>query len=112
MNRVTTKPLSTEGSSTTLGYDNVGNVTHTATYDSTYGLQSEATYTYDYQGRMLTETDPNGTITYGYNLAGWLTSLVDGANNTTSYGYDLDGRVTKTVNPIHQTDTTSYDYAD
>ncbi len=59
------------------------------------------TYTYDSEGDLLTEHDPNGTTqNWSYELCStpggnfWqLASYTDGLSNTTYYGLDADGNV-------------------
>ncbi|WP_018588518.1 RHS repeat-associated core domain-containing protein [Salinispora arenicola] len=46
--------------------------------------------------------------TYGYNLRGDLTSIVDPAGNTWSYTYDLRGRQTQAIDPDAGTSSTAY----
>jgi RHS repeat-associated protein len=121
-----------------------GGVTH-YTYDTNgdrltstdpSGGQTQATY--DYLGRMLTstavvrQTSASYTTTYGFNAAGFRSSMVspagvstgyafnaageptqltDGAGNTTTMRYDALGRVVATVPPDKTSATVTYDQA-
>jgi YD repeat-containing protein len=84
----------------TLGYDAAGNRTSmtdgsgsvTYHYDQLSRLSSEArTFT-----APPNEVAPTGsyTLSYGYNLAGGLTSITDPAGKVISYTYDKTGRTT------------------
>ena len=83
----------TPTSNVTFGYDAVGNRT---LMNDGLGRQS---YFYDSLSRMTSETRtfnalPNSfTLTYGYNLAGQLTSLTDPFNGQVTYQRDSSGRV-------------------
>src|SRR5579884_661390 len=57
-------------------------------------------------------TDPrSGVTTYGYDLAGNLTSLTDSVGNQTTYGYDAANRQTQMTDPRHHAATYAYDAA-
>jgi len=75
-----------------FGYDAVGNRT-----SMTDGLGS-ATYSYNELSRMTSETRTyNGvgsyTLSYNYNLAGELKTVVDPWGATVTYGFDATGRL-------------------
>ena len=105
LNRITYIPL-TSSPGTTGGtnnfYDPDGNITKVV--DAT---GKTTNYTYDDQRRLVSD----GSTTYGYNLAGWVTSVIDAVGNTTAYAYNLDGLVTATTNPKGYASTYSYDHA-
>jgi YD repeat-containing protein len=50
--------------------------------------------TYDGLDRLLTETTPNGTVTYTYDAAGRRASMAVPGQATISYGYDNADRLT------------------
>jgi len=83
-------------------YNALGEPTSVATIDeqpqsgeSTTGVAT--TMTYDDQGRLLTETDPDqGTFTYTYDPDGHVLSVTqtsESTSRTLGYNYDLLGRV-------------------
>ncbi|MCE9623828.1 MAG: DUF6531 domain-containing protein [Actinomycetia bacterium] len=83
----------------TYGYDGIDRVTSDATTAGASTVWS-AGYHYDGAGRVDTKTiGPVGVAgaganSYGYNLAGQLTSWTDPAAVSTAYGYDLAGNRT------------------
>ncbi|MEW6160412.1 MAG: hypothetical protein AB1813_23505, partial [Verrucomicrobiota bacterium] len=59
-------------------------------------LNKVTTYAYDEAGRKTSETTPNNElISFTYNTAGDLLTLVDGKNQTTKWDFDSEGRVWK-----------------
>ena len=102
--------------STVMVYDCLGRVT-----SSTVGT-STTTYTYDYLGNVLTETDPanytttytytptqrkvavknalNATTTTVYDSLGRTLTVTDALNNVTTYTYDVLGRVLTATAPV------------
>ena len=70
------------------------------------------TFTYDGLSRLKTAANPeSGTISYGYDSNGNLTSKSDARSITTSYTYDTLNRVqTRTYNDYPQTPTVTYYY--
>ena len=61
--------------------------------------------------RGCTETDPTGggTTTYGYDIAGRMTSLTDPDSNITTWTYTHANEVATEVNPLGHPTTYSYD---
>jgi RHS repeat-associated protein len=57
-------------------------------------VNSRFDYTYDRDGRVLTETTLGGTTTYGYDAAGQLTSVSLPGGRVITYGYDAAGNRT------------------
>ncbi len=75
---------------TTYAYDTLNNLTTV-----TQGAQTR-TFAYSSLSRLLTAANPeSGTISYGYDPNGNLTSKVDARSITTSYSYDHLNRVTQ-----------------
>ena len=78
-------------------YDNVGNKTEMYTglnsnSDTDYAVDR---YTYDFNGKVLTHTDPMGLKeTYNYNANSEMTSFKSKNGNTTNYSYDNNGNLT------------------
>ena len=68
----TVYPDGSTGETTTYSYDYDGDLTAV-----TDGLSHTTSYAYDAMGDLITETDPTGggTTTYGYDLAGRMTSF-------------------------------------
>ncbi|MBK1702980.1 FG-GAP-like repeat-containing protein [Halochromatium glycolicum] len=118
-------------------YDSVGNkVAETVLVADGSGGYVEATtsWTYDRNGRQLTETDPRGhTTTYDYDEVGNRIAEIDPLGHRTEYGhnalgdliridypdggakligYDADGNRTTVTNPNGRTTTYVYDALD
>jgi RHS repeat-associated protein len=70
---------------------------------------SDATYTYDDAGRMVTIIDGTGTTTLTYDNAGRLTSETDGSGDILEYAYDDGGRLTTITYPGSREVTYAYD---
>jgi len=84
---------------TTSEYDWANRLTKTTLADNSF-----ITYTYDWRGNKLSESDQAGRTTrYGYDLAGQLisTTVAFGTSEaaTTLWEYDAAGRKTKDYNP-------------
>ena len=114
----------------TYVYDALNHVTKKTNRDGSF-----VTYTRDFRGNILTETDEAGhTTSYTYDLAGQLTkttyadgtftsqtyddvgrpsSKTDERANTTTYGYqagcDCPKRLTTVIDALNRTTTTTYD---
>ena len=75
------------------------------------GLVTLATYTYNTQHEPLTATNASGeTTTYTYNAAGQLTSKTDPLGQTTTYTYNSAGYLMSITNPDGQTEASfTYD---
>jgi RHS repeat-associated protein len=57
-------------------------------------------YTYDQDGRLLSETDPLAhTTSHSYDAAGNETSVIDANGNTTSYRYDNANQLVRETGP-------------
>ena len=75
------------------------------------GIESSVTaYTFDFYGRLASETDARGGVTrYGYDLAGQLTSLRDPGGNETRWAYDGLGRQKLETNQLGHSRFFDYD---
>jgi RHS repeat-associated protein len=90
---------------TTLAYDNNGNVTSSAA-----PLSRTTTNQYDALNRLKQITDPNAGITkLGYDANDNLASVIDPRNLTTTYTHDGFGEVTQLVSPDTGTSFSTYD---
>jgi RHS repeat-associated protein len=67
------------------------------------------TYTYDYRGKITTETRANKIIARTYDLMGNLTTLTDANGNTTTYTYNGNNELTSEKLPDNTTTTYTYD---
>ena len=76
----------------TRHYDRLGRVTDTKWYTGTYGsgtLYATESYTYRYDGRLATVTDPgNDTHTCTYDFLGRITQVSYPDSSSVSYSYD------------------------
>lgn len=69
------------------------------------------TITKDATGKVVSVTDPAGTITYSIRPDGQPSSIVAPGNTTTSFEYDVYGRQTKIIDPSAGTKVYTYDAA-
>src|SRR4029077_16291698 len=85
------------GNRTVFDYDALNRPLHITLPDPDGAglLQSPVTsFTYDADGRLLTETDPRGNIThYEYDARGRRTSIIDAAQGESDYTYDGNGNL-------------------
>lgn len=91
-------------SKTTFTYDAEGRkLTETfKPYSSSSGRTTS--WQYDTYGRQTSETDPLGlTTSYTYNANGWIATKTDFLGNTTTYTYDALDRLTGTASPDNTT---------
>jgi RHS repeat-associated protein len=90
---------------TTLTYDNNGNVLSSAA-----PLSRNTSDQYDALNRLEQITDPNAGITkFGYDANDNLASVIDPRNLTTSYTHNGFGEVTQLVSPDTGTSSSTYD---
>jgi len=99
----------TQGTSTTESYsfDPVGNRTaslgvasYTTNSSNELTGNSNASYTYDYNGNTLTKVVGSNTTTYAWDFENRLTSVtLPGSGGTISFAYDPFGRRIKKVTP-------------
>ena len=67
------------------------------------------TFAYDKNGRVISETDANGAVTYiAYDAYGNAIETTDGEGNTTKSRYDALDRLTETVDA--KGNVTGYEY--
>ncbi len=66
-------------------------------------------YTYDYRGKVKTETRAGKTISKSYDLMGNLVSLTDTNGNTTTYLYNQNNERTAEILPDNKQTTYTYD---
>lgn len=70
----------------------------------------DSTFTYDAQGRRLTQTDARGNTTaFEYDAQGNLTKRTDPLGQATAFTYNAFGQVLTTTDPTGATTTFSYD---
>lgn len=106
----TTQPgVSSDNVTTSYGYY-ANHLPQTISYSD--GTTPNVAYTYDADGHRLTMTDGTGETDYTSNLAGWVTTVTDGAHNAVDYGYDLTGDPTSITYPNGQSVARGYDAAD
>jgi RHS repeat-associated protein len=95
----------TSAVTTTLAYDNDGNVTSSAA-----PLSRNTADQYDALNRLIKITDPNSGITQlGYDANDNLSSVIDPRTFTTSYTHNGFGDVTQLVSPDTGTSLSTYD---
>jgi RHS repeat-associated protein len=91
------------GVTTTLTYDNAGNLLNQSRPLTSTGQTQTTALTYGdsiHPGDVTVVTDPNQHATHlGYDAYGNLTSVTDAAGDSTTFGYDLLGRRTSMVSP-------------
>ena len=126
-----------DGNSTNYTYNSAGDVLSATDPGNAAGATAETTYTYDPQGRMVTQVSPDGNVsganpasfttiyayypTGGGNGSGLLKSVTDPLGDETTYTYDSVGRKVSSVdpdgnvsggNPAAHTTTYTYDADD
>ncbi|OWK41286.1 polymorphic toxin-type HINT domain-containing protein [Fimbriiglobus ruber] len=107
-NRVTAL-IDANGDTTLTAYDAEGRTT-AVTAGAGTAAAAVTSYTYDADGRTLSETDPdNTTTTYSYDEDGRLTLQVDALGESTVTEYDGDGRPTALTDPDGRTTQSAYD---
>jgi len=87
LNRVTASSGS-GATSRTKTYDNLGRITALTGGEA-------VSYTYDALGRLKTEVQAMGTVSYDYDVAGRMTKLTYPGSFYVNYDYDVSGAVTK-----------------
>jgi YD repeat-containing protein len=105
---------------TLTGANNSGSTTFTWTYNSLHQLATAVdpvgllttSYVYNPDGELTSVNGYNngqGSMSYGYDALGRMTSQSDGMNDTTNYSYDGVGNLTKQTDPLGNATTYSYD---
>ncbi len=87
------------------GYDDAGRLISQTDPDGTI------TYSYDANGNVLTVTDAAGTITRVYDELNRVTSYTDARNNNIQYQYDEVGNLTRITYPDSKQVNYTYDAA-
>jgi RHS repeat-associated protein len=67
------------------------------------------TFTYDSLGRLTSQAAPGGTVGYGYNLRGQVTTLTYLNNKVVTRAYEADGAMTSSTDWLSKKTTFSYD---
>ncbi|MFH1202581.1 MAG: RHS repeat-associated core domain-containing protein [Candidatus Omnitrophota bacterium] len=97
-----TDPLS---HTTTLAYDNAGNITSSTDADN-----NTTTFEYDSMNRLKKVVDAdNKTTQYQYDEAGSLKKIIDSKLHETNFTYDEINQLKTIANPLTKTKTFSYD---
>jgi len=111
---------------TTNTYDDAGELTSTVYSDGvthsavrTYNVAGlpatlvdgtgTTTFTYDSLGRLTSQAAPGGTVKYGYNLRGQVTTLTYPNNKVVTRVYEADGAMTSSTDWSSKKTTFSYD---
>lgn len=96
VNRLIIKNLPGSEFDVTYGYDLLGRVTASNSWDTGSNLQHWLSFTHDALGRNLTQSGALGTVSYTYDAAGRRTSTIypGGTALTVNYDYDTTGQVT------------------
>ena len=90
-----TRSTDVNGLETTYGYDYFGRVVD-ITQSSPVGNVRTQAYAYDNHGQMITATLADGVVlSYTYDAAHYLRSIVDNAGNKVKYTYDRKGNLTE-----------------
>ena len=85
-------------------YDNLDRITEVDFGESV----GKVTYSYDANGRLLTETRGGITTSYSYNKAGLAVSMNSSEGSSYTYAYQLDGNMTQKMDNING--ETTYEY--
>ena len=96
------------GNKTTYGYDAANELTSIGYSD---GKTPNVSFTYTANALRATMADGTGTTRYTYDQLNRLVSQTNGAGQTVTYGYDLAGNLTSLGYPNVKTVTRSYDNA-
>jgi RHS repeat-associated protein len=82
-------------------------------FSYSYEPATSVTYSYDADGNMVSETDPNGgTTTYTYNSLNQEIAVTDPLDHTTTTTYDADGNVATVTDPLGHVTSYVYDARD
>jgi RHS repeat-associated protein len=91
---------------TTLSYDNANRLTGVSYSD---GSTPNVTFGYDADNQRVSMTDGTGSSSYSYDSLGRLIQSTNGANQSVSYGYDLAGNLTSLLYPGRLEVSRAYD---
>ena len=93
----------------TFSYDTKGNLTQTRIFDAGNTQVEERLYSYDAQGRLLSESSERGIFQYSYDAAGNLFRITDGAGRIQNFVYDSTGNIVTAYNGAGQRFDRSWD---
>ncbi|MBK7929853.1 MAG: RHS repeat protein [Bryobacterales bacterium] len=82
----------------TFSYNTLGNLTHTRIFNAATTQVEEQLFTYDAQGRLLSEAGERGIFQYSYDAAGNLFRITDGAGRIRNFVYDSTGNIVTAYN--------------
>jgi RHS repeat-associated protein len=101
-----TSAVDAEGHKIEIGYNGdglVGSIND--------GRGQSLTRAYNSRGELIKQVDGRGTLEYGYDKLGRLTSLTDPQGKALSFGYDPEGDLTEVKRPNGVTTTSVYNDA-
>ncbi|MDQ3724801.1 MAG: right-handed parallel beta-helix repeat-containing protein [Actinomycetota bacterium] len=101
-----TSAMNTQGKKIEIGYNEDGLVS-----SINDGRGQSITRTYDPLGNLTKQVDGRGTLQYGYDGLGRLTSLTDPQGKTSTFAYNPEGGLTEVKRPGGIITTNAYDNA-
>jgi RHS repeat-associated protein len=98
-----------DGRKQTYQYDANGNLTQEQWFNNSGSLVDTLSFTYDQDGNLLTASNANGAYTFTYTGAGLVASMQEPGGLSLTYGYDLAGNRTSVVDSLGGNFTLTYD---